>query len=92
MNRNLQSQSVLLLLVGGAVMRIAIDNSYVEYVRSALRPWLLVAGGLLVVVALICLARENVSRLSPRGAPITLTRIRRTATTTRGRPGSRCCS
>lgn len=60
MSRNLQS--ILLLLVGGAVTRIAIDNSYVEYVRTALRPWLIVAGVALIAVAVGCLIRDNVLR------------------------------
>ena len=62
MTRNLQS--ILLLLVGGAIIRIAIDNSYVEYVRTALRPWLIVAGVLLALIAVLCLVRDNSSRFA----------------------------
>lgn len=55
---NREAQSVLLLLVGGAVLRISISDVYLRYVKEGLRPFLIVAGALLVVIALATLWRE----------------------------------
>ncbi len=53
MNRRIQS--VLMLLLGGAVLRIAITGSYQRYVKHGLRPLLLLAGAFLVILALLTL-------------------------------------
>jgi len=55
---NREAQSVLLLLVGGAVLRISVSDVYLRYVKEGLRPFLIVAGALLVVIAVATLARE----------------------------------
>jgi len=55
---NRQAQSVLLLLVGGAVLRISISDIYLRYVKEGLRPFLIVSGALLVAIALATLVRE----------------------------------
>ncbi len=53
-----EAQSVLLLLVGGAVLRISISDVYLRYVKEGLRPFLIVAGVLLVAIAVATLLRE----------------------------------
>jgi uncharacterized repeat protein (TIGR03943 family) len=55
---NRQAQSVLLLLVGGAVLRISISDIYLRYVKEGLRPFLIVSGALLVAIAVATLVRE----------------------------------
>jgi len=55
---NREAQSVLLLLVGGAVLRISLSDVYLRYVKEGLRPFLIVAGALLVVIAVATLWRE----------------------------------
>jgi uncharacterized repeat protein (TIGR03943 family) len=55
---NREAQSVLLLLVGGAVLRISVSDVYLRYVKEGLRPFLIVAGALLVVIAVATLVRE----------------------------------
>jgi uncharacterized repeat protein (TIGR03943 family) len=64
---NRDTQSVLLVLLGGAVVRISVDDTYLRYVRSWTRPYLLTAGLLLVVLGLVSLWREHLARRS-RGA------------------------
>ena len=46
---------VLLVLVGGAVLRISIGDVYLRYVKESLRPWLLVSGAILVLLGLLTL-------------------------------------
>jgi len=55
---NREAQSVLLLLVGGAVLRISVSDVYLRYVKEGLRPFLIVAGVLLVAIAVATLVRE----------------------------------
>lgn len=55
---NREAQSVVLLLVGGAVLRISVSDVYLRYVKEGLRPFLIVSGVLLVVIAAATLWRE----------------------------------
>jgi uncharacterized repeat protein (TIGR03943 family) len=55
---NRRIQSVLMLLLGGAILRIAITGSYQRYVKHGLRPLLLLAGAFLVIVAVLTLWYE----------------------------------
>ncbi|MBO0880219.1 MAG: TIGR03943 family protein [Mycobacterium sp.] len=57
MNRD--AQSLLLVLVGAAITRIAVDHTALQYVRAWLSLWLLVAGSILIAIGLIALVREN---------------------------------
>lgn len=66
MNRD--TQSVLLLLVGGALVRISVDDTFLRYVKDWMRPGLLAAGGLLVVLGAVSLWREHLAR-RPAGSP-----------------------
>lgn len=61
-------QAILLLLVGGAVLRISIGDTYLNYVKEAMRPWLLLSGGLLVVLG--ALAFVDVLRSTRRSAAV----------------------
>lgn len=60
------AQHVLLVLVGGVLVKIVLDGSYLRYVR----PWsavpLLLAGAVLITVAVIALVRDL--RARPRAA------------------------
>ena len=44
-------QNVLLLLFGGAIVKISLDGSFVRYVKPSLHPYLLIAGVLIVALA-----------------------------------------
>lgn len=47
--------SALLVLVGAAILRIASGDTYLRYVKASMRPWLLTAGAILVVLGLLAL-------------------------------------
>jgi hypothetical protein len=55
---NRRIQSVLMLLLGGAILRIAITGSYQRYLKHGLRPLLLLAGAFLVIMAVLTLWYE----------------------------------
>ena len=48
-------QGIVLILVGGAVLRITIGNTFLNYVQEPMRPWLLLSGGILVVLGVLAL-------------------------------------
>lgn len=53
-----ETQHVLLVLLGGALLRIAADDTYLRYVRPSHR-WLLIgAGTVIVVLAVVALVRD----------------------------------
>jgi uncharacterized repeat protein (TIGR03943 family) len=55
---NRQAQAVVLLLVGGAVLRSSLTDMYLRYVKQGLRPFLIAAGALLVLAAIMTLWYE----------------------------------
>jgi uncharacterized repeat protein (TIGR03943 family) len=63
---NRDTGNVLLVLVGGAILRISIGDTFLRYVRGGLQIPLLLAGSILVLLGLISLWRENPGR---RAAP-----------------------
>lgn len=52
---NRQAQAVVMMLFGGAVLRAGLTDTYLRYVKEGLRPFLLAAGALLVVAAVMTL-------------------------------------
>jgi uncharacterized repeat protein (TIGR03943 family) len=59
---NREAQSVVLFLLGGAILRISATDVYLRYVKEGLRPFLLASGVLLVAIAGVTLYREVFSR------------------------------
>jgi uncharacterized repeat protein (TIGR03943 family) len=52
---NRQVQAVVLVLFGGAILRASVTDLYLRYVKEGLRPFLLAAGAVLVVGAVMTL-------------------------------------
>lgn len=46
-------QGVLVGLLGVAIVRLAWGTAYLNYVKESMRPWLLLAGGALIVLAIV---------------------------------------
>lgn len=53
-----ETQHVLLLLLGGALLRIAADDTFLRYVRPSHRWLLLAAGAVMVLLAAVALVRD----------------------------------
>jgi uncharacterized repeat protein (TIGR03943 family) len=56
---NREAQNVLLVLVGGTVVRISLDDTFLRYVKEWMRPGLLASGAVLVAIGLVSLWRER---------------------------------
>jgi uncharacterized repeat protein (TIGR03943 family) len=63
---NARTQAYLLLLFGGALIRLAAGDALLRYVRPVARPWVLLAGAGLVVIATAQLIQQ---RRTDRRAP-----------------------
>jgi uncharacterized repeat protein (TIGR03943 family) len=55
---NRQAQAIVMLLLGGAVLRTSIGDLYLRYVKAGLRPFLIGAGALLILAAVMTLWHE----------------------------------
>ncbi len=53
-----ETQNILLVLLGGALLKLALTGTYLRYVKESLQPWLIVTGGVMVVLALVSIVRD----------------------------------
>lgn len=56
------TQHVLLLLLGGALLRIAVDDTFLRYVRPSHRWLIIVAGAVMIALAVVGLVRDVLAR------------------------------
>jgi uncharacterized repeat protein (TIGR03943 family) len=55
---NRSAQAIVLLLLGGAVTRVSLTDVYLRYVKEGLKPFLVAAGVLLIIAALVTVRKE----------------------------------
>ena len=55
---NRQAQGVVLLLLGGAVLKASLTDMYLRYVKAGLQPFLIAAGVVLVAAAVMTLIHD----------------------------------
>jgi uncharacterized repeat protein (TIGR03943 family) len=55
---NRQAQGVVLMLLGGAVLKSSLTDVYLRYVKEGLRPFLIAAGAVLVIAAVMTLVHD----------------------------------
>ncbi|MFI9813654.1 TIGR03943 family putative permease subunit [Saccharothrix variisporea] len=53
-----ETQNILLVLLGGALLKLALSGTYLRYVKESLQPWLVVTGGIMIVLAVVSIARD----------------------------------
>jgi len=53
-----ETQNVLLILVGGALLTIALNGTFLRYVKPSQQPWLIASGALMVLLALVAIGRD----------------------------------
>lgn len=63
-----EAQNILLLLVGGALLKITLNGTYLRYVKPTVEPWVLAAGVVMVALAVIAIVRD-VRAPRPLAAP-----------------------
>lgn len=63
---NREAQSVVVILLGGALLRISLTDAHLRYVKSGMQPWLVAAGAGIVALGLWTVLVEGF--LHPAGA------------------------
>ncbi|MFJ6674331.1 TIGR03943 family putative permease subunit [Actinosynnema sp. NPDC091369] len=53
-----ETQNILLVLLGGALLKLALTGTYLRYVKESLQPWLVLTGAVMVVLALLSIVRD----------------------------------
>ncbi|ONI92509.1 TIGR03943 family protein [Saccharothrix sp. ALI-22-I] len=53
-----ETQNILLVLLGGALLKLALTGTYLRYVKESLQPWLVVTGATMVVLAVVAIVRD----------------------------------
>ncbi|MEB3367890.1 TIGR03943 family putative permease subunit [Saccharopolyspora mangrovi] len=53
-----ETQNVLLVLLGGALLKISLTGGYLRYVKPSLQPWLVVAGAVMILLAGFAIVRD----------------------------------
>ncbi|MFE0027123.1 TIGR03943 family putative permease subunit [Amycolatopsis sp. NPDC059021] len=53
-----ETQNVLLILLGGALVKIALNGDYLRYVKPAQQPWIIAGGAVMVVLGAIAIVRD----------------------------------
>ncbi len=53
-----EAQNILLLLVGGALLKITLNGTYLRYVKPTVKPWVLTAGVVMVALAVVAIVAD----------------------------------
>ncbi|UOZ06433.1 TIGR03943 family protein [Amycolatopsis sp. WQ 127309] len=53
-----ETQNILLILLGGALVKIAVNGDYLRYVKPAQQPWIIAGGGVMVLLGAVAVVRD----------------------------------
>ncbi|WP_309117734.1 TIGR03943 family putative permease subunit [Saccharothrix sp.] len=53
-----ETQNILLVLLGGALLKLALSGTYLRYVKESLQPWLIGTGAVMILLAVFSIARD----------------------------------
>ncbi|MEV8610985.1 TIGR03943 family protein [Amycolatopsis sp. NPDC051373] len=56
-----ETQNVLLILLGGALVKIAVNGDYLRYVKPAQQPWIIAGGVVMLVLGAVAVLRDLVA-------------------------------
>ncbi|MEV6825522.1 TIGR03943 family protein [Amycolatopsis sp. NPDC051102] len=56
-----ETQNVLLILLGGALVKIAVNGDYLRYVKPAQQPWIIAGGAVMVLLGAVAIVRDLVA-------------------------------
>ncbi|MGW5052327.1 TIGR03943 family putative permease subunit [Actinokineospora sp. NPDC004072] len=65
-----ETQNILLILAGGALLKISFSGAYLQYVKPAHLPWLIGGGAVMVALAAISIARDLMASGPERSEPV----------------------
>jgi len=53
-----ETQNVLLILLGGALVKIALNGDYLRYVKPAQQPWIIAGGAVMLILGAAAIVRD----------------------------------
>jgi uncharacterized repeat protein (TIGR03943 family) len=53
-----ETQNILLILLGGALIKIAVNGDYLRYVKPAQQPWIIAGGAVMVLLGAVAVVRD----------------------------------
>ncbi|WP_328646891.1 TIGR03943 family protein [Amycolatopsis sp. NBC_00348] len=53
-----ETQNILLILLGGALVKIAVNGDYLRYVKPAQQPWIIAGGAVMVLLGAVAVVRD----------------------------------
>ncbi|HET6503686.1 MAG TPA: TIGR03943 family protein [Amycolatopsis sp.] len=56
-----ETQNILLILLGGALLKIGINGDYLRYVKPAQQPWVIAGGAVMLGLGAVAIVRDVVS-------------------------------
>lgn len=60
-----ETQNILLILLGGALVKIAANGDYLRYVKPAQQPWIITGGAVMVLLGAVAIVRDLVTSRRP---------------------------
>ncbi|WP_409186414.1 TIGR03943 family putative permease subunit [Amycolatopsis sp. VS8301801F10] len=65
-----ETQNVLLILLGGALVKIALNGDYLRYVKPAQQPWIIAGGAVMLLLGATAIVRDiATARAAAKAAP-----------------------
>jgi uncharacterized repeat protein (TIGR03943 family) len=66
-----ETQNILLILLGGALLKIAITGDYLRYVKPSQQPWVIGGGAVMVALGVVAMVRDLLAaRAGAAAAPV----------------------
>ncbi|MEV7037902.1 TIGR03943 family protein [Amycolatopsis sp. NPDC051061] len=62
-----ETQNILLILLGGALVKIAINGDYLRYVKPAQQPWIIAGGAVMVLLGAVAIVRDLLAARAKAG-------------------------
>ncbi|MGA6164398.1 TIGR03943 family putative permease subunit [Amycolatopsis magusensis] len=53
-----ETQNILLILLGGALLKISFNGDYLRYVKPAHQPWVIAGGAIMVLLGVVAIGRD----------------------------------
>ncbi|WP_020666199.1 TIGR03943 family putative permease subunit [Amycolatopsis nigrescens] len=66
-----ETQNILLILLGGALLKIAVNGDYLRYVKPSQQPWVIAGGAVMLVLGVLAVLRDLLAARRTATAPAT---------------------
>ncbi len=64
-----ETQNILLILLGGALLKITVNGDYLRYVKPAQQPWIIAGGAVMVALGAVAIVRDLLAARAAAAIP-----------------------